>query len=820
MTTESGTVDQPLDLLIVGAGLSGIDLAHHVAQNFPHWSWEIHDTHDDLGGTWHTFTYPGIRSDSDMATFGFPFRPWPHKGTLGQGADIKEYIRDVARDCGALERLHTGSWIRDADWRTDLNLYAVTAVTAGGTEGTEGERTIYTRRVHYASGYYSHDKGFRPDFPGEEDFTGQIIHPQEWPEDLTVEGSRIVVIGSGATAITLVPALEKAGADVTMLQRSPSYVAPLPDVDVISGIWSRLLPAGPAHRAARLNHAVRDMAQYVLAQRAPWLFRNALRLMQRPYLSGDQIDEHFTPRYNPWDQRVCKAPNGDIFSALKRNAHVVTDTIDHVTADGVRLDSGRELAADVIVTATGLELEAFGGGTLSVDGRELALDEQVFYRGIMLAGLPNFSFTVGYVNASWMLRSDMVSRYMVKLWKTGEEYYSPELPPGRSDRPLLDFDAGYVRRGVHRFPTQGDASPWRYTQNYLTELPGLAFGDQRRDMAFGDRCLSRVGRSRPGPAIQTVEADGPFVATDLRALPPTETVTVGGRTVRLRRGGPGARQDGRDVIVMIHGIGRSLEDWDDQAVLVGENSRYIALDVPGFGFSDPAARVTLADTAELLWKVLDDLGETRVNLVGNSLGGALSMEMTAQRPDQVSSVSLADPVGFGDSTTPLIRLIAVPGLGRFNAATTRLRAVYQPVEHVVLRRPGAVTRHRLEVQRRIARHPHRSATFHSFVRHLGSPLGVAERWRRDLLARFSDATAGRIPVMLTWGSKDAILPYRDFRAGLEQIDVQDAVVFDDCGHMPQLEYPQEFAEHYQRFLFGVWATHGDADTGVRDRTGN
>jgi monooxygenase len=801
MTTGTGTPDHPLDLLIVGAGLSGIDLAHHVAQNFPHWSWEIHDTHDDLGGTWHTFTYPGIRSDSDMATFGFPFRPWPHKGTLGQGADIKEYIRDVARDCGALERLHTGSWIRDSDWRTDRNLYAVTAVTA------EGERTIYSRRVHYASGYYSHDRGFRPEFPGEADFTGQIIHPQQWPGDLDCRGARIVVIGSGATAITLVPALEKAGADVTMLQRSPSYVAPLPEVDIISGIWTTLLPAGPAHRVARLNHAARDMAQYVVAQRAPRLFRTALRLMQRPYLSTEQIDEHFTPRYNPWDQRVCKAPNGDIFAALKRNAHVVTDTVDRFTDSGIRLASGRELPADIIVTATGLEIEVFGGGTLSIDGEPLDNHRQVFYRGIMLAGLPNFSFTVGYVNASWTLRSDMVSRYMVRLWKTGEEYYSPALLPGRNDRPLLDFDAGYIRRGEHRLPTQGDGSPWQYTQNYLTELPELAFGDQRRDMVFGQRCLEQAGGVPPGPEVRTAGTDAPFVETDTRDLPPTGTVTVDGRTVRVRRGGPSGADGG--AVVMIHGIGRSLEDWDDQAVLIGANSRYVALDVPGFGFSDPTDRVTLADTAALLWKVLDELGESRVNLVGNSLGGALSMEMTAQRPDDVASVSLVDPVGFGDSTTPLIRLIAVPGLGRLNAAATRLRAVYQPVEHVVLRRRGAVTRRRLDVQRRIARHPHRASTFHSFVRQLGSPFGISDGWRRDLVTRFNAATAGTVPVMLSWGRKDLILPYRDFRAGLEQIDVREAVVFDDCGHMPQLEYPQEFAEQYQRFLLGVWATPED-----------
>lgn len=271
---------------------------------------------------------------------------------------------------------------------------------------------------------------------------------------------------------------------------------------------------------------------------------------------------------------------------------------------------------------------------------------------------------------------------------------------------------------------------------------------------------------------------------------------------------------------MIHGIGRSLEDWDDQAALLGEQSRYIAVDIPGFGLSEPASRITLADTASLLWKVLDALGETGVNLVGNSLGGALSMEMAAQRPEEVSSVALVDPAGFGDSTTPLLRLIAVPLLGRFNAATTRLRPVYQVVEHLILRRRGTVTSRRLDVLRQMSRHPHRNRTFYKFVRHLGSPLGIKEEWRRDLNARFNRVVGDDTPVMLVWGRKDLILPYRDFRAGLEQVDVRDAVVFDDCGHMPQLEYPQEFAAQYQRFLFGVWATHGDSEQATQEATVN
>ncbi|WP_291480214.1 NAD(P)/FAD-dependent oxidoreductase [Corynebacterium sp.] len=480
MVTRPGSPENPLDLLIVGAGLSGVDLAHHVARNFPDWSWEIHDANADLGGTWHTFTYPGIRSDSDMATYGFPFAPWPHEGTLGQGADIKEYIRDVARDCGALERLRTGSWIRDANWRTDRRMYEVTAVTE------DGEHTVHARRVHYASGYFVHGRGHRPAFPGEEDFTGTMIHPQEWPEDLDCAGRRITVIGSGATAVTLVPALERLGAHVTMLQRSPTFVAPMPAVDTISRAWRTVLPAKAAYPAARFTHAVRDMAQHTVGQRAPWLFTRALRRMQHRYIDSGLIDRHFTPRHRPWEKRVCKAPDGDIFTALRGNARIVTDTIDRVTADGVRVSSGEEIPADVIVTATGLDLQAFGGGTLSIDGRPLAVNEQAFYRGMMLAGLPNFSFTVGYINGSWTLRSDLVSRYMVKLWKSGVETYFPAPPPGPVDRPLFDFAAAYLRRSADRFPRQGHSSPWVYTQNYLRELVEFSFGDQRRDMVLGE----------------------------------------------------------------------------------------------------------------------------------------------------------------------------------------------------------------------------------------------------------------------------------------------------------------------------------------------
>ncbi|WP_010542219.1 flavin-containing monooxygenase [Dietzia alimentaria] len=480
------TPETPLDLLIVGAGLSGIDLAHHVACELPAWEWEIHDAHDDLGGTWHTFRYPGIRSDSDMATFGFPFRPWPHGSTLGGGADIKEYLRDTARDCGALERLHLNSWVSDADWISALQMYRITCHLGGGGRVEPAERIVWARRVHYGSGYYQHDEGHRPEFPGEADFRGEIIHPQQWPEGMDYVGRKFVVIGSGATAVTMLPALEKRGAQVTMLQRTPSYIGPLPEKDIISAVWKKLLPGPLAYRMARFNHGARDMMQFVIAQRAPWLFKLRLRAMQRRFISAEMIDQHFTPDYRPWDQRVCKAPDGDIFRSLQRGARVVTGYIDEFTETGIRLTNGEEIPADVVVTATGLKLQAFGGGTLSIDGHKLHVPAQTTYRGMMLAGLPNFSFTVGYINSSWTLRADMVSRYMVKLWKSGERVYAPRVTGEPADRLLLDFDAGYIQRDGHLFPKQGDARPWRYVQNYLVEIPELAFGDQRRGMAFGD----------------------------------------------------------------------------------------------------------------------------------------------------------------------------------------------------------------------------------------------------------------------------------------------------------------------------------------------
>ncbi len=493
----------PLDLLIVGAGIGGIDLAHHVLRDFPGWNWEIIDSNTDIGGTWATFTYPGIRSDSDMASFALPYRPWEGKHTLGQGAEIRSYLRDAAREDGVLQRIRLNTWVKSVNFDTASGLWEVTTVPAhdhgpddrpDAPAANREETVIRTRRLHLATGYYDHRNGYLPHYEGQEDFTGTLVHAQAWDpaRQGDLRGKRIVVIGSGATAVTVVPALAELGARVTMLQRTPTWVAALPDFDTITTIWTHLVPNRRlAHKIARANHIVRDMSQWYIARYTPFLFRWFLHGIQRRWLTPEQIRRDFTPPYAPWDQRVCKAPEGDIFAAVKAGtAEVVTATIDRFVPEGVRLTDGRVLPADTVISATGLQLQMFGGASVHVDGHAVDVSRLVAYRGVLLSGLPNISFTVGYLNQSWTTRADLTARYLVRLWHHmvdhGEPLAAPRVPgPEVERRELLDFEAGYVRRGRHLTPRQGDRSPWRYRQDYLAEWPELSRGDVTDEMTFG-----------------------------------------------------------------------------------------------------------------------------------------------------------------------------------------------------------------------------------------------------------------------------------------------------------------------------------------------
>ncbi len=463
-----GEID--VDVLIVGAGLSGIGAACHLQTDAPGTSYAILEARGVSGGTWDLFRYPGIRSDSDMFTLGYPFRPWNQPEAIAGGDAILRYIRDTARIYGVDQQVRFHHRVESARWSSEPARWTV-AVEHPET----GERTTATCRFLYlCSGYYRYDEGYTPSWPDQDRFTGQIVHPQHWPEDLDAEGKRIVVIGSGATAVTLVPALAEAGARrVTMLQRSPSYVMAIPAHDPLDKLLRKLLPEDRAYRAIRWKNVRISTAIYQLSRKYPHRIRALLRKAARKRLpAGYDIDTHFAPTYNPWDQRMCLVPEGDLFTAIgSGKVDIVTDHIESFTAHGLRLRSGGELAADVIVTATGLNLLPLGGINLTVDGRPVVIPQRVAYKGMMLDGVANFAFAVGYTNASWTLKVDLVSAYVAGLLRRMRRERTavviPRLPTEQMPTsPLIDMTSGYFERARHTLPLQGDRAPWRLQQHY------------------------------------------------------------------------------------------------------------------------------------------------------------------------------------------------------------------------------------------------------------------------------------------------------------------------------------------------------------------
>lgn len=461
-----------VDVLIIGAGISGIGAACHLARRRPQDTYAILEARDAIGGTWDLFRYPGVRSDSDMFTLGYGFRPWDGDKAIASGESIRDYIRATAREHGVDRRIRFGRRVTALDWDSRTATWTATAVRTD----TGDEEVLTARFVHACTGYYRYDRGHTPDFDGLEDLAGRLVHPQAWPEDLDVDGKAVVVIGSGATAMTLVPALAAQGAHVTMLQRSPTYVASLPDTDPIADALRRHLPAGAAHAAIAWKNIAFSTLTYQLCRRAPGLMRRVL-IGQVARQLPDRIDaaEHFTPAYDPWDQRLCLVPNNDLFKALRAGtADVVTDTVDRFVPEGVRTGSGAVLPADVVVTATGLELLMLGGVALAVDGEPVDVPERVAYKGMMLSDVPNLSFAIGYVNASWTLRVDLVAAYLCRLLDhmaaTGADVVTPAAPDADEPRgPLIDLAAGYVRRAAHLMPRQGARAPWSVAQSYLAD---------------------------------------------------------------------------------------------------------------------------------------------------------------------------------------------------------------------------------------------------------------------------------------------------------------------------------------------------------------
>ena len=491
----SERAQEHLDVVVVGAGLSGIGAAYRLQTECPDRTFAVLEARDVMGGTWDLFRYPGVRSDSDMFTLGYQFRPWQAEKSIADAPTILGYIHDTADEFGIEKHIRYRTKVVGADWSSEHARWTLRLETP------DGPRTQTCDFLYSCCGYYDYDRGYTPDFPGIESYAGRVVHPQFWPEDLEYAGKRVVVVGSGATAVTLVPAMAPDAANVTMLQRSPTWIGSVPERDKLADRLRELLPAKAAHRVIRTKNIVFMLALFNFCQRFPERARRLLTRMNEKELDDPaMVAEHFTPSYDPWDQRLCAVPDADLFRSIKRgDAEVVTDVIDSFVPEGIRLRSGRVLEADIVVTATGLNLLPFGGIAPSVDGEEVDLSEQFLWQGAMLTGLPNFAVCMGYTNASWTLRADLTHRLVCRVLNYMERRdLAAAVPLPREEleeRPLLALSSGYVQRKIAEFPRQGHRGPWRVRQNYILDSLTTMRRGLRGSMDFTPRSAVRRQRT-------------------------------------------------------------------------------------------------------------------------------------------------------------------------------------------------------------------------------------------------------------------------------------------------------------------------------------
>ena len=483
-----------LDVLIVGAGLSGIGAAVHLTKRCPGKSFAIVEARERLGGTWDLFKYPGIRSDSDMYTLGYNFKPWTARRAIADAPSIMNYLHETVDEYHLQDKILFNHKVVDANWSSEEALWTVSLQHGDGSLSS-----VKCNFLHMCSGYYSYDEGHDPDFPGKAEFAGPVIHPQFWPDDLDYADKKVVVIGSGATAVTLVPSMAETAAHVTMLQRSPTYIVSLPGEDKWALRFRKYLPAKLAYMLTRWKNVLWGLFTFNLARTKPEAFKKRLLDMVQEEMGPDVDMTDFTPSYNPWDQRLCLVPDSDLFATIKSGkASIVTDHVETFTKDGIRLKSGKTLDADIIVTATGLKMLTGGSATISVDGQLVKFADTINYKGVMFSGIPNFGMTMGYTNASWTLKADLTSEYVCRLInymdKNGTPIATPTLPVGETmgTEPMLDFSSGYVQRAIKDLPKQGDRKPWRLNQNFPKDIINL------RHKAVDDGAIIF---SKPGAAI-------------------------------------------------------------------------------------------------------------------------------------------------------------------------------------------------------------------------------------------------------------------------------------------------------------------------------
>ena len=658
----SGNTVEHLDVLIIGAGLSGIGAACRLRTDHPDRSITLLETRGRAGGTWDLFRYPGIRSDSDLYTFGYDFRPWREEKAIADGPSILRYLEETAVEYGVDRPIRYHRRVVSADWSSRdsrWNVRAeVTRTPEPGPDGTRaepvgtGEFLEFTANwIFNAAGYYRYDEGYLPDLPGADRFPGTIVHPQHWPEDLKVSGKRVAVIGSGATAVTLVPALADLGAHVTMVQRTPTYILPIPAEDPLA---RRLRGVVGPERTGRIMAEVSARRQRLIwsvCQRWPRASRRVIRVIQGKALpAGFDLDTHLNPPYAPWDQRLCAVPDGDFFGALRSgSAGIVTGRIAELTERGITMVSGEEVAADVIVTATGFTLQILGGMELRLDGVPVNLADHVAYRGVMLSGVPNMAFAIGYTNASWTLKIGLLTRWFSRLLAHMDHHgYSaavPVTPEGLQTRPLLDFGAGYVQRSLESLPRQGTEAPWLMTMNFLADRKDLQKG------ALVDEHLHFSGFE--GPAAGAAGAAGGAKTAADAETDRFATLRTGVRMC-YRVDGPA---DGEPV-VLVSGLGMDLTSWPASIVngLAAAGYRVIRPDNRDAGRSSRMSTPTpalldqalarplpgayrLEDMADDVVALLDHLDVPRAHLAGMSLGGMIAQSVAAHHPDRALTLT-------------------------------------------------------------------------------------------------------------------------------------------------------------------------------------
>jgi cation diffusion facilitator CzcD-associated flavoprotein CzcO/pimeloyl-ACP methyl ester carboxylesterase len=773
-----------VDVLIVGAGLSGIGAATHLKRECPDKDFLLLESRNSVGGTWDLFRYPGIRSDSDMFTLGYSFRPWTDAKAIADGDSIHDYIDATVAEEGLGQHIRLNTRVLSAEWSSTAARWTITAVRTGSAEyaGESGETVTFTCSfLSVCSGYYRYDEGFTPTFPGSEEFGGTIVHPQHWPADLDYTDKRVVIIGSGATAVTLVPSIAKQASHVTMLQRSPTYIAPVPSRDKGADRLRAILPPRIAYGLVRAKNILYSMFTYQLSRRRPELMKSILRKAAVARLPEDfDVDVHLAPTYNPWDQRLCAIPDADLFTAVRNgSATIVTDQIDRIVPEGIRLASQTTLPADIIVTATGLNLLIIGGMSLAVDGRRVDVSQTLAYKGMMLSGVPNFALTIGYTNASWTLKADLVAQYVCRLLnymdRRGFDTVTPHASEAARSGPLsslIELNAGYITRSEGTLPRQGAHSPWRLHQNYFRDFALLRVGGLAKDVSFGRR-------------------GDPVLGEDPLALTGTAMLDLDGTAIRYRVTGSGT------PVLALHGIGQSLEDWNEQHDRLAGRHTVYSLDLPGFGYSDriPGA-ATLARLASILPEFLDAVGVTApVPIIGNSLGGAVAMTFAVTHPERVAALVLANSAGFGHEVTIVLRLLAVKPIGAALLRPNRKNST-RTVESLFSDKSLA-TEERVRHAYALSQRGAHAQTLLDLAHDLGTFRGVKPAWRTALVQGLAKLD---IPTLVIWGDRDHVLPSAHLHAASLALPGAESHLFEKTGHMPQIERPDEFAALVDDFL--------------------